>query len=121
MARGRPAGSQIRQNLVNMLHVLGKAYGYELYRLYTGLFAPCTLRVIYYHLHKGVATGEFCLDLVRQEKGRYSWGPLTEKHYYRLGQSARPTADRRLLNRIRAFAGRSQPVFHLSEKANQGK
>jgi len=94
--RGRPIGSSIRQNLVEILFFKGKAYGYDLYKDYCALFPKVTLRVIYYHLKKGVALGEFELEEVRMEKGSYSWGGEAEKKYYKLGPNASPRIDKKV-------------------------
>ena len=88
--RGRPIGSSIRQSLIEILYFKGKAYGYELYKDYCALFPKVTLRVIYYHLKKGVALGEFKLEAIQHEKGNYSWGGEAEKKYYALGPRAKP-------------------------------
>jgi hypothetical protein len=93
MTRGRPIGSQIRQRIVDILHSMGSGYGYEIHKRYKDLFPNVTLRVIYYHLRKGVEIGEFKVKLVKQEKGDYSWGSHAEKIYYALGPKANPSAD----------------------------
>jgi hypothetical protein len=94
--RGRPIGSSIRQNLVEILYFRKKAYGYELYKDYCELFPEVTLRVIYYHLKKGVSLKEFELESIKMEKGDYSWGGEAEKKYYKLGSEAHVKADRRV-------------------------
>ncbi|MBN2459130.1 hypothetical protein JXB28_02505 [Candidatus Woesearchaeota archaeon] len=94
--RGRPVGSSIRQNLIEILYHRGKAYGYDLYRDYCAIFPKVTLRVIYYHLKKGVALGEFILETVKLEKGNYSWGDAAEKKYYKLGTGVKPRLDKRV-------------------------
>jgi hypothetical protein len=94
--RGRPIGSSIRQNLVEILFFRKKAYGYELYKDYCALFPEVTLRVIYYHLKKGVVLREFSLEEVRMEKGNYSWGGEAETKYYKLGANANPKLDKRV-------------------------
>lgn len=91
--RGRPIGSSIRQNIIELLYFKGKSYGYDLYKDYCALFPKVTLRVIYYHLKKGVALGEFKLKIIKLEKGNYSWGGEAEKKYYALGPSANPKID----------------------------
>ena len=91
--RGRPTGSSIRQNLIEVLYFKGRAYGYDLYKDYCALFPKVTLRVIYYHLKKGIALGEFKLETIQREKGNYSWGGEAEKKYYRLGPRAKPRMD----------------------------
>lgn len=88
--RGRPTRSVIRQNLIEILHFMGEAYGYQLYKEYRELFAPVTLRVIYYHLNKGKSIGEFEIAGVKKTAGSYSWGPEAERIFYKLGAKAKP-------------------------------
>ena len=95
MPRGRPAKSAVRQNLIEILHVVGKGYGYDLYKVYAALFPKVTMRLIYYHLQKGVALGEIKTNKVVAEQGEFSWGSQVEKTYYELGEQARPIADPR--------------------------
>lgn len=90
MDRGRPIGSPIRQNMIEVLHFLGNAHGYELYKHYVKIFPRITLRVVYYHLKKGVQLKEFKLEKVQVEEGDYSWGSHAEKRYYVLGPKAKP-------------------------------
>lgn len=87
---GRPIGSPIRQNIVEILYFLEKGYGYQIHKIYNQIFTPCTNEVIYYHLKKGVSTGEFELEEIKTEKGNYSWGESVEKYYYKLGKQANP-------------------------------
>ena len=94
--RGRPIGSSIRQNLIEVLYFRKKTYGYDLYKDYCALFPEVTLRVIYYHLKKGVALKEFELEEVKMEKGHYSWGGEAEKKYYKLGANAHPKIDKKV-------------------------
>jgi hypothetical protein len=96
MERGRPIGSQIRKNIIEILHFAGKAYGYEIYKAYVSIFPKVSLRVIYYHLKKGLQIKEFKLEKIEKEKGSYSWGDQAEKHYYSLGANAKPQADKRV-------------------------
>ncbi len=94
MARGRPIGSGIRQNMVELLYFMKRAHGYEIFKAYRDIFPKVTLRVIYYHLKKGVATGEFLVDRIEKEKGDYSWGGEAEKIYYKLGKDAKPKMEK---------------------------
>ena len=96
MRRGRPIGSSIRKNVVELLHYMGKAHGYQIYKAYKDLFPRVTLRVIYYHLKKGLEPGEFQIEKVELEKGDYSWGSEAEKKYYKLGPAAKPIGDERI-------------------------
>ncbi len=96
MVRGRPIGSQIRQNIIEILFYLGKSYGYRVSRIYNEVFAPVTQRSIYYHLRKGVQTKEIVVHEIKQEKGEYSWGNSVEKTYYELGTAADPKGEKRV-------------------------
>lgn len=96
MKRGRPTQSAIRQNIVEILFFMKKGYGYDIYKDYSKIFPRPTLRVIYYHLKKGVALGEFIVKEIKQEKGEYSWGPQAEKIYYALGPNAKPSGNLRV-------------------------
>lgn len=96
MVRGRPIGSPIRQRIVDILHFMDSGYGYEIHKAYKDLFPNVTLRVIYYHLRKGVSLEEFKVKIVKQEKGDYSWGSHAEKIYYSLGPKANPKADSKI-------------------------
>ena len=46
MKKGRPVRSEIRQNIVEILHFIKKAYGYEIYKIYVAIFPKVTLRSI---------------------------------------------------------------------------
>ena len=96
MKKGRPIKSEIRQNVVEILHFIKKAYGYEIYKVYVAIFPKVTLRSIYYHLKKGVDLGEFVVNKIEKEKGDYSWGGEAEKIYYALGPNAKPTGNDRV-------------------------
>lgn len=86
MPAGRPLGSVVRQNIIELLFYLKKAYGYEIHKIYLDLFPSVSQRLIYYHLKKGVDTGEFIVKHIRSEKGNYSWGETAEKVYYSIGK-----------------------------------
>ena len=96
MPRGRPVKSQIRQNIIEILHFLGKAYGYDIYKIYKAIFPLVTMRSIYYHLKKGLALEEFKINKIEKEKGNFSWGSEVEKTYYSLGKNAKPTGNERV-------------------------
>lgn len=96
MKRGRPVFSQVRQNMVEILSVIGKGYGYDIYKIYRDVYPEVTMRLIYYHLKKGVELGEFEIVAVEKAKGSYSWGSEVEKVFYKLGPSAKPIGDDRL-------------------------
>lgn len=96
MSRGRPAKSEIRQNIVEILFFIKRGYGYNIYKIYREIFAPVTMRSIYYHLKKGLQLEEFKVDKIEKVKGDYSWGPEAEKIYYALGEKAKPTGNERV-------------------------
>ena len=104
MPRGRPTKSQIRQNIIELLAVMGRGYGYEIHKIYVQIFPSCTREVVYYHLRKGVKLGEFEVEEVRQEAGEYSWGTTVQKTYYKLGPKATPAGD----DRVNAFFAKKQ-------------
>jgi len=96
MGKGRPIGSEIRNNVIELLAAKGKAYGYDLYKLYVQIFPKVTMRSIYYHLQKGIKLGEVKIAEVRKEKGNFSWGGEVEKTYYSIGDKAQPKGDKRV-------------------------
>ncbi|MBD3362081.1 hypothetical protein GF358_04820 [Candidatus Woesearchaeota archaeon] len=96
MRRGRPVKSQIRQNIIEILNVIGKAYGYQIHKIYNEIFPQCTREVVYYNLRRGVALQEFKIDEIKLERGEYSWGNVVEKKYYTLGKNAKPKGDARV-------------------------
>lgn len=96
MPRGRPIKSEIRQNIVEILYYMKLGYGYEVYKAYREIFPKATMRVIYYHLRKGVDLEEFKIEKVEKEKGDYSWGGEAEKTYYALGKKAEVKGDDRV-------------------------
>ena len=104
MPRGRPVGSEIRQNIVELLYFLGSGYGYGLWKKYIVIFPKCTLRSIHYHLKKGLSTGEFIVKEIKVEKGEYSWGGTVEKIYYALGEQAIAKGD----ERVKAYLDKSE-------------
>ena len=96
MPRGRPVGSAVRQNMINVLSEMGEAYGYALFKSYREIFPKVTLRLIYYHFRKGAELGEFQVSRVEKEQGDYSWGSTAEKIYFELGPQAVPVKDDRI-------------------------
>jgi len=93
MKRGRPVGSNIRQHVVDILYYLGEGYGYQVHKIYRQAYGDCTREVIYYHLKKGISTGEIIESRIKKEEGDFSWGTVVEKIYYKLGPQANPTMD----------------------------
>ena len=98
MARGRPVRSVIRQNVVEILHVLNQGYGYQIAKIYNEIFTPVSQRSIYYHLRKGVTTKEISVHKIEQEKGEFSWGSVVEKIYYTLDKNAEPKGEESVVN-----------------------
>ena len=96
MGKGRPVKSEIRQNIVEILHFMKEGYGYEIYKVYVAIFPKVTMRSIYYHLKKGRDLGEFKQSKIEREKGDYSWGGEAEKIYYTLGNNSKPAVNERV-------------------------
>lgn len=86
--RGRKPGSKVRQNLGALLSTKKEAYAYELVHEYMQRFPKVSQRLIYYHLKKGVALGEFAVSRITEEEGNYSWGKKVERIYYRVNPSS---------------------------------
>lgn len=114
MPRGRPVFSQVRQNIVEILYFMKQGYGYEIYKAYLEIYPKVTLRLLYYHLKKGLQLNEFKVKQVKSEKGDYSWGPAAEKIYYSLGDNAAPKAD----EKVKAYFDtlRNSGKRHASER-----
>lgn len=91
--RGRPVGSGVRNNIIDILYFLKSAYGYEIYKHYIELFPKVTLRLMYYHLAKGISMGEFKVEKVERNEGDYSWGKSSERTIYSLGENAKPAMN----------------------------
>jgi hypothetical protein len=113
MTRGRPVKSQIRQNIIELIYVIGKAYGYQIHKVYNEIYPQCTREVVYYNLRKGVALNEFKIEEIKLEKGNYSWGSVVEKKYYVLCRNAKPKGD----SRIKEYLDKKKKV----KKKKKGK
>ncbi len=103
MKRGRPVGSTIRQNIVEILFHLGNGYGYQISKIYNTVFPKVTQRSIYYHLRRGILTQEIELHKIEQEQGDFSWGSSVEKIYYSLGKNAAPKGEERVKGVMQEF------------------
>lgn len=99
-SRGRPTKSEIRQNIVNLLYYIGEGYGYQICKIYKEVFPPVTQRSIYYHLKKGVETGEILIHKIKEEQGEFSWGSKVEKTYYGLATNATPQPSQAIKERV---------------------
>ncbi|MFH1132987.1 MAG: hypothetical protein V1735_00705 [Nanoarchaeota archaeon] len=84
MPRGRPTKSAVRERIKAILSEVKQAYGYEVFKRYKERYGDVSMRLVYYHLKKGVALGDFKVDKVQVEQGDYSWGKSAEKVYYKL-------------------------------------
>ena len=93
MKRGRPTQSEIRQNIIEILHHMKHSHGYGIHKIYRAIFPSVTMRVIYYHLKKGLALDEFKIHKIQKEHGDFSWGSSVEKIYYELGPNASPIGN----------------------------
>lgn len=106
--RGRPVGSKIRQNIIDMLYFLKQGYGYEIAEIYNQIFPKVTKRSIYYNLNRGTALGEFKILKIVKEEGDYSWGREAEKIYYTLGKNAKAKLLKKIKKRIDEIKKRCQ-------------
>jgi len=91
--QGRPIGSKVRQNIVEILYFYKELHGYDMYKIYKELYPPVTMRLIYYHLKKGLDTGEFKILKINKKVGTYSWGGTSDNVIYSLGPSANPMIE----------------------------
>ena len=88
--RGRPLHSDVRQNIIDILYLYKRLYGYQIYKIYMDLFPEITLRLVYYHVRKGTSTGEFSIKEIKKSSGNFSWGTTSENVLYELGPEAHP-------------------------------
>lgn len=98
--RGRPPGSATRDRVSEILSVIERGTGYDIFRIYRDVFGQITSRSIYYNLHQGVLLDAFEVDAVTVESGEFSWGGKAEKKYYKPGRKARVLTDEDLKGRI---------------------
>jgi len=91
--QGRPIGSKVRQNIVEIIYFYKQLHGYDLSKIYMELYHPVTMRLIYYHLKKGLDTGEFKIYKINKTTGKYSWGTTSENIQYELGPKANPMIE----------------------------
>lgn len=62
----------------------GPLHGYAVYKKYLETFGEISMRLIYYHLNRGLETNLFEISEVEQTKGNYSWGNQSMRKYYKL-------------------------------------
>ncbi len=106
--RGRPIGSQIRKNIIEILYFLEEGYAYDIYKTYKQIFPNVTMRSIYYHLKKGVSLGEIKVSKIVKEKGEFSWGTVVEKTYYALGDQANPAGLEKVRDMLQEIKGKEE-------------
>lgn len=80
--QGRPLGSNVRNNIIALLSREGPMHGYELYQKYIEQYPAVTMRLIYYHLKKGVSIGDLKVHKIEKKKGNYSWGNEVQNVVY---------------------------------------
>ena len=115
MNSGRPVGSVIRQNILEILFYLGKGYGYQISKIYNEIFPQVTQRSIYYHLNKGLLTQEIAIKGVEQEKGDFSWRSEVEKKFYMLGKNALAKGDKRVQEYLEKYGEKTRAVRRQDE------
>ncbi len=103
----RPIKSQVRQNIVDMLFFMKRSHGYAIYKTYIAIFPKTTMRNIYYHLNKGLKTGEFKKE-IEKTKGSYSWGEEAERTFYSLGKQAKTTMNKKVKEYVDSISKRQQ-------------
>ena len=101
VSRGRPDYSPIRNNMVNLLYFMKEAYGYDIYKKYRRIFHKVGMRSIYYHLNKGLELGVFQVSRKERVEGDFSWGSGSERTFFKLGPSAKPSADPQINDALR--------------------
>ena len=62
----------------------GPMHGYAIYKKYRELFGKVSMRLIYYHLERGLREGIFEVVDVDEVEGDFSWGRRAMRKYYRL-------------------------------------
>ncbi len=75
--------SEVRRAMVELIKKEGELYGYQLQKLYEKEVGPISLRLVYYHLARGVKEGLFNCEARVEEEG-CSWGGRVERKYYTL-------------------------------------
>ena len=98
--RGRAVGSAIRDNLVDILHVVKQSHPYDLYKHYKNVFGPVCIRSIYYNLTKGKELGVFRIKEIQKVEGDFSWGPSAQRIIFELGDKATPKTNAQIENTL---------------------
>ena len=97
LTRGRPIGSDVRQNIINLLSFMKEGYGNDIHKIYCEIFPRISKNTLYYHLKKGAELGIFKVDRIVSEKGDFSWGGISEKTYYSNTGMVSSSQDSRLV------------------------
>ncbi len=92
--KGRPPSSQVRQNIIEILHFSGPLHGYEIAKHYNKIFPKVTQRLIYYHLKKGQEYEVFRVKKIEKVDSGYSWGSEAERILYELTPKAMPSLNK---------------------------
>lgn len=84
--QGRPIGSNVRTNIIHLLSKEGPMHGYQLYQEYIKHYPKVSMRLIYYHLKKGVSIGEIKVHKIERKKGEFSWGNEVQHIIYEVNK-----------------------------------
>lgn len=74
--------------MLAIINYYGEVYGYEIYKKYKEVFGAVSLRLIYYHLDKGVKENIIIKKKTEMVNGEYSWGQNSERIYYSTNDAA---------------------------------
>lgn len=88
----------MREHLKEILFVGGAMTAYDAYKHYIKLFAKTSQRNVYYQLERGVELNLFELEIIKDEKGDYSWGDTATKKYFRLAKDVNPNFSKEVRN-----------------------
>ncbi|MBR9681922.1 MAG: hypothetical protein GOV00_03955 [Candidatus Altiarchaeota archaeon] len=79
--------SPVRARISKILEA-GPSHGYAIYQKYVQEFgASVSMRLIYYHLHRGLKDKIFETAGTEEKKGDFSWGNKTIRKLYKLSES----------------------------------
>ena len=108
--------SDVRDNIVDLLFLLKEAHGYEIYKFYNLLFPKVSQRLIYYHLRKGVSTGDLDISRISKIKGNFSWGSDAERIYYKLSKNSRPNPDKKTILKFKKIKASIEKTIRSNKK-----
>jgi len=75
--------NRIRARIAHILSQ-GPMHGYQIYKKYKELFGDINLRLIYYHLERGLKEGIYEVVKMEDVEGEFSWGNRSRRKYYKL-------------------------------------